>query len=104
MRSSIRISECLFCAGEDADAEEQKAALRQRILQELCRVVKKMRKTYSGQGKLVVHMFPRRFHLYGRLQVFTEAEEGGYRLDLPIESWVVSDRNLAQNEISVMIE
>jgi hypothetical protein len=105
MRSSIRIQDCLACIRGDGGTEEQRAVLRERILRELHREILRLNNKRGGErGRIVVHMLPRRFQLYGQLRVFTESGEGGYRLALPVESWVVSDRNLPRNNVSVLIE
>jgi len=103
MISRIRISDCLSCIGESE--EGQRAALRECILRELHREILRLEKLHgSVKGRIVVRLRPRRFQLYGALRMFSASDEGKYRLDLPVESWAVSDRNLSSNEFSVIIE
>ena len=105
MRSSIRIQDCLSCTGTDEDAEAQRATLRERILKELYQAILKTEKRYGGsQGNITVYVSPRRFQLYGWLQVFREYMAGEYRLTLPVESRIVSDRNISKNAIRIMKE
>ena len=82
-----------------------KAAIKERVLKELHTAIRKSQpKNEYEARRVVVHVLPRRFQFYGRLGVFAEDTKGEYRLDLPVESWIISDRNLSRNEFSVQFE
>ncbi|MEM5771002.1 MAG: hypothetical protein AAGU32_22370 [Bacillota bacterium] len=107
MRSSIRIHEFIsnISSADSRDADEQSMVLQQRILAELQDAIRKTENHHINRtGRIVVHVRPRRFHLYGQLQVFTEVSDGEYRLNLPEDSWIISDRNLSSHEYFVEIE
>ena len=107
MKSSIRIGDCLYMFKETygLEADERKRAVKEKILEELRTAIRRAGKEHTnGGGKIVVHVRPRRFQLYSRLQVFKEVSEGEYRLELPYESWIRSNRNLSRNELFVAIE
>jgi hypothetical protein len=104
--SSIRIGDCLriLIEAQGQKADKQERAVRETILEELRVAIRRTRDHDHHGGRIVVQVPPRRFQLYGQLQVFKETPEGQYRLELPYESWIVSDRNLSPNELLVSIE
>jgi hypothetical protein len=102
LKSSIRIHDCITTILKDQD-EGKCAELKYRILDELGGAIGKAVQRENG-GKIIVHVHPRRFHLYGKLEVFSKTQHGEYRLNLPLESRIVSDRNLSAREYSVTAE
>ena len=106
-KSSISIDRCISSIrkANGLVADECAAAIKESILKELhSAICKTQLQRKSKTGKIVVHVLPRCFQFYGRLGAFMEDTNGEYRLDLPVESWIISDRNLSKNEFSVKLE
>jgi|GEM_PF-5271113 hypothetical protein len=107
MKSSISIDGCLSAIGKASGPEEEglREAIKASIRNELLAAIRKARlRRREEAGRIVVHIPPRRFQFYGQLGIFTEDEKGEYKLNLSIESWIISDRNMRKNEFSVLIE
>jgi hypothetical protein len=107
MKSSISIDKCISSirTTNGLEADERREAIRENILKELHAAICRARSQNQPRtGKIMVHVLPRRFQFYGSLDVFEAVSEGAYRLNLPYESWIKSDRNLSRNELSILIE
>ena len=108
MKSSLSISNCLLRINESVnqDLNGLEGEFRNQALKELWHAIRIAEKKNSGPyGEPVVHVSPRRFHFYGRIGVMHPgAYESRHRLKLEAICWIISDSNVPQNEISVMIE
>jgi hypothetical protein len=97
----LRINESVI---QDLNGLEEE--FRNQALKELWYAIRIAEKKNTGyNGEPVVHINPRRFHFYGRIGVLHPgAYEGGHRIRLEAVCWIISDNNVPQNEIYVMIE